>query len=935
MTQTANKVVVLKITPTTEATASKFDKSFNQTFKATQQLFNEIVCWGNDSVFTKDSIVKDTNGDVTFVANDLTAARKALYDFTDKSVTYEQFEKMLKVMYLALTNASQSRGMVAPIIGNSRSDDVIIVADWGIIDALSAKWNNDSAKTSNIVGKIANSLKVMGFRNRSPYNIELSPGERYTVISNIHRMLTSWIKCDSIRTATFKEEEAEIEKAYSEIDSTYLSSVKGFLNVCTSKNIVKHFDPRVHAYLRDCIIPSLTAGKDVTEHFFIGKDNEKIAFSLHDDFIKHLKETPILWNGETPIILEKIHILEMLISHENHHPNAFYPFIGENDKHRFQYLFGDNYTNYDFDANGESLEDTKVSVTSFKETITHEFTKGLKVSNLFLTYARSKEDKEVLSFRIHTKDKYDGGVFNPNTYFKDLSVWTTNNSKCINLFQFFRKGQTVRALIKEPSIVLIDGYYAVRLNMVVVTNNDAEINDTLKWFLSTALPATESGRSAMSDTPKNIERLDILKGKTFNFLGIDLGQRTPFSWAVGESTINGLVNDLKIIKTGEYEVTNNDAYWNLLNDMKSFSKIIGITKGLAKGNEGSFKSVFIQNLITNAKNYFKSNSVGNAAKQATYAKFINDTTHYNTLKSLYATCGDLETLKKNPNFIGSIILKYITLRFGELKNARKFHLLENTVDTKLNQEFKWLKIVENMKRILRSISYLGADNNRTPIKLDELTDYFNGCKDNFLKVIASAIVDVAVDNKCQVIVMEALNKNATRSSLNKRNENFLHSLWSPARVQGAIENAANWYGIVVAEVSESQTSQVCFENKMYGYRDGTKLYYMENGEIKETHADMNAAKNIIFKCVTRHASTTQVSINSITDKDDEGKRMKGFLTHKFGTIKAASEFFKKNFPDVDFVYLNDGKWISKDQKIALQDSIKALVEPKELKVAKA
>ena len=934
MTSTINKVIVLKATPMNLEASTKFTKSFKETFKATQQLFNEVVCWGLDSVYTKDSIISDTEGNKTFIHKDLTAARKALYDATDKSVTYDQFSKMLKVMYLAIIKSKQARN-VRNILVPSDFDVTTQNEDFQYIDGLLNKWDNDVAfkDPNRIFIKIINTLKNIGFFDRSPFNLEIAPGEKYSVVGNVHRMLTSWVACDKTRNDSYKAEESEIEKAYAEIDSTNVNTIKNFFEYCTKNNIIKHFDPRVHAYLRDCVIPSLVSGKDtLVEHFFLDKDNNKIEFSLHDGFYSFLKENPSLWNTKEPIILAKIHILEMMMSHAAHHPNAFYPFMGENDLHRFQYLLGDNYTKYDFVVNGEPLEDTKVSVTKFKEVVEYEFVKGTKVNNIFLTYNRSKEDKEPISFRIHTKDKYHSGTFNPNSYFNDLSVWTTSDDKCINLFQFPRKGITMQALVKEPSIVFVDGQYAIRLNMTVVTKNDVDLVDNLKWYLSTALPATKSDRSAIKDTPKNIERLTKLKGSTFRFLGVDLGQRTPFSWAVGESTITGPVNALKILKTGEYEVTNNDAYWNFLNDMKGLGKIIGITKGMSKGKDSNFNHIFIQQTITNAKNFFKDNSIGNSDKQATYAKFVKDSDPYATLKSLLATStNDLSILKKNPNFIGTIILKYLNLRFGQLKNDRKYHLRDKDISTKLNQEFKWLKIVDGMKRQLRSISYLGTDNTRTPINLDNLNDYFNGCKDNFLKVIASSIVSVAVENKCHMIVLEGLNPNATRSSLNKRNENFLHSLWSPARVQGAIENAANWYGIMIGEVSESQTSQVHFESGVYGHRDGTKLYYTENGKIKDTHADMNAAKNIIKKFVTRHASTTQVSLKNISEKDDEGKRMKGFLTHQFGTIKNATEYFKKDFIDVDFVYFNAGKWITKAQKDAIQAEIKAIVSPKEPK----
>lgn len=926
MTKSVNKVVVLKTTAVNQSTEVRFTQAFEQAFKATKLLFNEVPSWGLDEVYTKDSVTTDSEGNITFIPKDLKTARKALYEYTNKTVTYDQFEKMLKVMYLALTSASQSRGMVSAIIGASQNDEKLIPSDFDTIDEFISNWNLKTANESGLIYKIANTLKDIGFRNRVPYTFDLSPGERYSVVSNVHRMLTSWIECDKERAKTYKDEEEEIQKAYSEIDVSNITPIKQFNDYCINNNVIKHFDPRVHAYLRDCIVPALKGNIVPTEHFFLDKDGNKIAYNLSEGFFKILKDNPSLWNTATPLILEKIHILEKIMNHTHHHPNAFYPFIGDNDIHRFQYNFGDNYTKYDFETKGEDLEDIKVSIVTGKETVDTEFVKGCKVNDVFLNFSRSKEDNDTISFRIHTKDKYHSGSFNPNNYFNDLSIWKIKNGKCTNLLQFPRKGITVQATVKEPSIVKIDGYYAIRVNMTVVTKNDTTNNENLKWYLSTALPSAKSDRSAMQDTPANIERLKSITGKAFKFLGVDLGQRTPFSWAVGESTINGPVNTVNILTTGEYAVTNNDEYWNLLNDFKSFSKIIGITKTLSKGASADFNNVFIKKTIQNVIQYMASHNHGNDEKFETIKKFINDTNHLNTLKEQLLKCNnDLSILKKDYNFIGTIVLKYLSLRFNSLKNDRKYHLKHNDVSTKLNQEFKWLKIIESMKRALRSVSYLGTDNTRTPINLDKITDYFNGCKDNFLKVIASSIVEVAIKNNCNVIVMEGLNKNGTRTSLNKRNENFLHSLWSPARVTGAIENAANWHGITVAEVSESQTSQVHFETQTYGYRDKTKLYYLDNGEVKDTHADINAAKNIILKFVTRHASTTQVSINSVSEKDDEGKRMKGFLTHKFGTIKTAQDYFKKDFSGVDFVYLNGNKWISKEDKIVLQNSIKEKV----------
>jgi IS605 OrfB family transposase len=334
-------------------------------------------------------------------------------------------------------------------------------------------------------------------------------------------------------------------------------------------------------------------------------------------------------------------------------------------------------------------------------------------------------------------------------------------------------------------------------------------------------------------------------------------------------------------------------------------------------------------LITTVKDYFKDYNKGNSAKLENYKAFIDDDNPIETLRkqiSIYAACD----LKKNHDFIVNIMLKFIKLRFGSIKESRKYHLRDKDIKSKLDQEFTWLKIIEGMKKLSRSVSYLGLGNDRKPTKLEKLSDYFNGCKDNFLKVFASEIVKVAVKNDCKVVVMEDLGNGSV--ALNRKRENFIYYLWSPGRIQDAVANAARWFGISVATVPESQTSQIHFETQKYGYREKTKLYYVEKDVVKSVHADFNAAKNIILKLVTRNASMTQVFAKGIYDddpvneKERSGQKLQdGLLTHKFGSIKSANEFFKNRFPNEKYVYLHGGEWISKKEKDEIQDGIEKRV----------
>lgn len=917
---TINKVICLKASPLNQSTKTKMDTINSVHFKVYKELFNEFVCWGNDSVYSKDSIKKETDGTEIFVAIELEAKRKELYEYTDKSISYDSFKNMLKLLSIAFADSKQSRGMVSTMIGSSLETACVENSDFKIIDELVNKYNRDTVKNTKIITKIGNTLKKIGFRNRSPFNLPLSPGERYSVIGNVHRAYTSWVECDKERGSTYEAEIVEIDEAFKKITPSIAKDLKEFLEKCISQKWISHFDPRVHAYLRDCVVPALNSGKEITNHFYIHKET-KIDFSLHTDFIQELKSRPALWKDESPAILETIHILEMMMTHEKHHPHAFYPFVSDTNTNRSQYLLGDNYTSYEMYGIGQDVPNVTITIDDKPV----EFIKGKEVKYLNVKFNRSKEDTEELSFNIHTKDKYHSGSFNPNNYFKNLKVWQIATDKCTYLFEFTHKGQTVRATVKEPSFVTENGTYFIRLNMSVILDSDVSQNEALKWYLSSALPSSANDRSVIKETPANNDRFKIIKGNTYRVMGVDLGQSTPFSWAVGETTITGPVNALDIIATGEYDNGSNDDYFDLINDIKSLSKIIGMTKGVKNGSQASKSNIFIDKTVARAKAYLGNHTdhIQNKNKVSAILDFVNsDISVVDSINEIMKKHNnDLIKVKTDFTFVGNMVLRYIKRRYGELINQRKFHLRTNSVDTKLQQEFKWLSILDGMKRLSRAFNYLGTDNTRTPITLDSMVDYNTGCKDNFLKQIASAIVKVAVDNKCNVIVLEDLgNKN---KSLNKRDENFLQSLWSPQRIKGAIENAANWHGIAVAEVSESQTSQVHYESGTFGHRDKKNLFYKnEKGEIKSVNADINAAKNIAFKFVTRHASSRQVAVKYLSDSQDEGKRIKGFLTHKFGSIEKTKAFFNTNLPNVDYVYLDGDTWISLEQKNTKQKNIK-------------
>ena len=929
ITNTINRVIVLKVTPTE---AGAFAAPFNLCFQATRSLFNEVACWGMDTVTRRDF---NPAGAPLFIETNLITERKAIYNKTDKSITFDDFSKLLKVLYNAFITSSEGRGLNSAILGDIKVKDTLTSQDWLNIsmlvstDAPFGKINENKG----LLYRVSNTLKAIGFRNREPYNLQLAAGERYSVTANVHRMLTSWRENNTRTIENYATEVENINNRYLEIDPEILPTLKMFFDECLHKSFISHFDPRVRLYLKDCVIPALKGGTEITEHFFIEpKDGNHIQYSLHPDFIELLKSSPVLWQGEDPYILKSVHILEALMTHESNRPNSAYPFIGESDTHRFSYFLGTNYTKYSVAVEGPAVEgDFTLETTNFGKSKTEVFTSGQKIDRMEFKVTRGDCDDAVYAFKLHTQDKYYGGTFKPNTYLNNASVWTNKSNQAIYL-QIFRKGLPVGAVVREPAIICKGGEYFIRLNMVVYPGDNSNTLD-VRAFNSTAAPSAKTNRSVLQDSDKNLERWGTLKGKTYKYLGVDLGLRSPFSWAVGESTLTSVSNKVTILETGEYTAPFNPTYWTLENDCKNVGKILGITKSLAMGKTASFNN-YMKITIKSAQDFFSSYSKLGTRREAIYREFTQDTDPYNTLMNLLTkhNC-DLIKVKQDPSFIGSILLSYLNLKFGELTEKRRMHLKDQTVDSKFSNEYNWLSIIEQLKRVSRSLSYKGTDNTRTPINLKNLTKSYNNCKANLLKQYSSMIATIAYNKGCSVIVLEDL-KGASKS-LTSRESNFLQAFWSPTMVKSAIENAAGWYGIAVAEVSESQTSQIHFETGKFGHRDRAFLYYEDaDGSVKSTHADMNAAKNIVSRFASRHTDLHQVSLKSLRGKPLEGeaedantgKRLPGYLTFTFGSVNNGVEFFKAKDSTVDLWYRDGDEWISKETRNERREAIKAKVE---------
>lgn len=926
----------------------QFWDRYERSFQVFRSLYNEVPCWG------LDRIEQRTERDV--VQTDLTLQRRALYEQTDQTLPYDRFCKCLKAMWLGLLNSPQGGHMYTKLFEGAKSTDLMTDADWTNLDTYLddpqylGKFNCFRTEESQFMFRISNQLKLTGFLSRYPFTAPLTGKERSAITKDVMSGLKSWIEMMKSTEENYTQEEVAIERMRAEVPERIQTSLFEFFDTCIGLNLIHHFDQRVHHYLRDCIIPALQQKHIPTEHFYLktnwkGDKQKRIPFSLDLRFTELLAEMPELWDTlvqteddkvPKPLLLIHIHLLEAIMSHMAHRPTAAYAFVGETDYHRFHFLLGANYTKHLISGIGSDLPDRMIRDND-KDLLMQN---GRQVERLYLTIGDRKGSVgcEVYTVGLNTKGEGEKlSTLKPTPYFQNLQIWTNPESESTYLM-FTRKGIVRSAIMKEPVLIYRKGAFYLRLSMTVEGMRAAEDHIALQYFLS----AAATGKDTSTDTKETIERFRLVEGRTYRVMGVDLGVRSPYAWAVGESTITGVTNQVRILNSGEMTVSDDSDYTDLYYAFKNLSCLIGQVKQIQKG-KGLKADEYEVALIRKAQQFFADYQKAGDRRNLIFHQFSQDPDPLRTMNQLIKRYeNNLETVKTDFSFLPNILLKYLNLQFSLLRDKRRNWLAQNlTADQKFDHDFKWLSILEHRKRVCRALSYLGSDNSRTAIVMTQHNAALNGCKDNFLKQIASKIVSLAHQNNCCLICLEDLE--GYGKALNQRNENFLTALWSPKRIKAAIINAASWYGIGVTTVSEAQTSQVHYESGRIGYRLGKDLFFpTPDGQIGSVPSDINAAKNIVRRFFSRHTDLHHIYLKRKEDEPsvkkqtkpkepkkmkklpvEGGKRMKGCLIYQFGSVEAAKTTLKGTGPNW---YLDGVEWIDKAERNLRREQLQQRVE---------
>lgn len=909
-TQSLNRVVEQKALG---VQGSNLEKGFQRTFEAFRDLLNEIPYWGEEKLLVdEDGVLR---------LRDTEEKRRALYEkHTDKSLGYEDFKRCLRFLYLVLIllEGKRARGLTTSLFGGLRfhgvlPDTNILPQDAIKPSELQIPLDGPKNPVVNLFNRTCNTLRNTGFFNRAPFDRKcpqgicnedlLSPSDCYIIVANISRIVKSWHEKDLETRESFAAKKRELEDRLQSLSNDERASLEQLFDFCLENRIITRWTDRTLWYLRDTILPNLHDGKDTpNEHFFLDRKGRKRDYSLHDGFYNYLRDHPILWKDgiEESLVFKQLPTLKLIIDLRRLRPAAKFPFTTDNTR-IFQYLLGNNYLRFSLKYYGDPLGDC---TPWGRET----FTNGSRVQTLQLEANGS-------NVSIITRQRYKNSRrWKPQPYLQDLKVWT--NGDGIYLFRFLRRDEEVTALLKEPSIVKRGENYLLRLNFTIPVETRGNLDQMGYLLGSSPIP---SRRGGVTENDINKKRLGMVRGETVRVLGVDLGVTNPFAWASFSYTFGQ--ENYTLVDSGvpESSPDRTREYRQLSEDIRTLKTLVSITRKLHEGRSFRLPPEAFSQTLARCKAFFEGRGDPKSQQRAEVLEPGTEACIDSLKTTLEAHNGDLQETKKDPMWAGSILLKYISLKFHKTKERRKFHLREQDSGSKLDADLIWVRIIRDLKKVKTSISYLGLPPGSSGLfDFSKLREYLASCRTNLLKQIAARVVQVAKEQQCDIIALESL-RFQNRGD-NRKSENEMLALWSPKIIQEAIKNRAEWEGILIKDVDERFTSQVHFETQQQGYREGGTLYYEEDGEIKSVHADINAAKNIAHRLLTRHLELPFADLSN-----GESKRMKALLAKHFGSTREARKQLEP-LHEEGRVYRHGDRWISPSERKKIKEKIQKTSE---------
>lgn len=859
------------------------------------------------------------------------------------------------IVYKAFTRDTYGRGFVCWFFGGKRNEKVEVAEDEAIEVQAVVETDAEVQKrkdTYKVNKENTNAALALLTKNKIlPFNVKgfsdqdnINSTYKYTFTGFVNDKFKSYetqvVSTKEDYDALFKTVKSCEDKLIKLFDEKVIEDFKAFAAVCEEHN--HRINYRFLQYLR-----TSDHSKPYPIHStWTNKKGETHDYWIKQEILDALVTFKSLVDGPKSILLDT----ESFVNPNNPNENTT---VGK-------LLEGYLDTMFSFR--------TKKKVPSFTKVDEDKIV--LKLGNNYIPYGLSRisEDKMLWSFSSPQKKKLSiitnhrrvgkGKHF----YLEGLEIAditkgdgdkTSPSGKYTISFSINGK-QDVKGELKEPSFGLRNGNVYMFLPISIKQTDVFESRVEMRRLLSMAYQPTtvedlilddvetkqktvKQGKKEVNTTNIAIQEAIKKHGRLLKVMGVDLGLRN-FAFAI--KNYDGHHDTLLRQLYSESDLNEKQRYTTLANDL---SKV---------GNHIKFAAVF----------YGANDTEENTKMFDAECTDAESRTHLEWLRKAKKSGVLLKDLRKDKTWI-------VSIKYTELRNrlhALKFGRMKS-YDYRNN--LYWAATIK--KFISLSASFYGVGRpSRGKKDVRELKkkhtffstyqDLYNNVKEDYAKKVANLVVMTAKENNVDIIVVENLTGHCGSKDYKTRAENEMSIMWNHGRIKTFIDCIANANGMLLAEVSEFETSQVYHETRNYGYRDKKMkeiLWYMDSeGNVQYAHAEVNAAINIADRFLSQH--TNLFSFPVCKSKKDEnvyeidiaegkelegqdevkkakkpkgGKRLNGAVVKTFGSTKImfngiVDKNKKGQIKTKTRVYNIDGEWGGKTQKDEYVDKIRKVVD---------
>jgi len=723
----------------------------------------------------------------------------------------------------------------------------------------------------------------------------------YSVNSAVHTQLDSLNECDKLTNGEYVKLKKTVDELEEKLTEEHGKEPLDFLVKFVDEQILLgwRFDGKFRLFFEVAMLPELKNGNIIYKKAYKTSGGKGRRYSFYNPSVAdNISKNPTVWNLLSDVkAVDYISLSNSLLRKK---PHAQYtnttlnraqvrPTFGNNGVPFSISVSDDDYVYIRFrlpkkdgEEKGQEISVKCSYKTSYKGKRSKTLRKSCYLGNLKIE--ENGKGKYICKYNINGRETTTAEL---NECFLRVRI---NNNRWFNKY-------LNGTLTKEDGVLkseYFDFYFDLCLNVHQksihgLTNSEifGGKGKSIRSYYSTSYPEVKN-----LDGQKNIKTdFGCYVDKPHNIMGIDLGQRNPFAWAVLDQ--NGNVKDV-----GHLDGAENDTYKDYLtfsNRCKDVKNLILQSRDYLYGDDEAIDETLFDSVVQ----FVNSNITLNK-----YKSYLDEKKSLINKESLEKN-RLYELKKKDHGWFVRDCLWFLTKEYHRINSERKTH-------SDWRYTLYWVDAIHRFIDVNKSFNSLGSyyDKKQSKsingIQKDFCRSYWNqidNLNEDTLKKFVFELLPVIKKNNVCLIAIEEL-KSMLGDDDKRAEDNRLYNLWPVGQLKTFLEGKLLPYNVAVMEVSEQNTSQIV--NGQWSYREGDDLYYVKNNDnntMCKTHADENAAINIALRAYSHHTNLYSIyMINPIDDyyvpsciwnnKDEGSKRIRGFLTKTYGTSDVV--FIKKN-----------------------------------------